>query len=340
MYTDMRASIFYGVAGLAILLLFSSLSLPVQSAVLGQRSGSAPGHGPAWMAATPLPTPALFADGTISTADDDMDAAFTADGRTLYFTKSHSGQRLGVIVVSHFENGRWSAPQVAPFSGRFTDYDPFITPDGQHLYFASNRPLSGSVKKDFDVWVVDKAASGWSDARNVGQPINTPRDEFYPAVAADGTLYFSATREEGLGGSDIYRAVWRDGGYAPPENLGPGVNSQATEVDSYVSPDQSFVVFAGFGRPDDMGSGDLYISERANGVWSPARHLGAGINSPAREYCPAASPDGKYFFFTSFRGFGDRVPDRPWTFVEWQSGLRSVLNGFGNVYQIDMAALR
>ena len=92
---------------------------------------------------------------------------------------------------------------------------------------------------------------------------------------------------------------------------------------------------------DDGGSQGLEASsERVNGVWSPARHLGNGINSPAREYCPAASPDGKYFFFTSFRGFGDRVPDRPWTFLDLQSGLKSVLNGFGNIYQVDMSALR
>jgi WD40-like Beta Propeller Repeat len=295
---------------------------------------------PGWVVPGPLPAPVVFAEGQISTADDDMDAAFTGDGHTVYFTKSHSGQRLGVIVVSHFDNGRWSPPEVASFSGRFTDYDPFITPDGEHIFFASNRPLSGSAKKDFDVWVVDKMPQGWSEPRNVGEPVNTNRDEFYPTVATDGTLYFSATRSEGLGASDIYRAAWQDGHYIKPENLGPSVNSQASEVDSYVAPDQSFVVFAGFGRPDDMGNGDLYISERVNGTWTPARHLANGINSPAREYCPAASPDGKYFFFTSFRGFGDRVPDRPWTFLDLQSGLKSVLNGFGNIYQIDMAALR
>jgi hypothetical protein len=336
----MRASIFYALAGVVILAMFSALSLPVHSAVVGQWTAPPAGGRPAWMASGSLPTPALFGEGTISTPDDDMDATFAADGSTLYFTKSHAGQRLGVIVIARFQNGRWTEPQVAPFSGRFTDYDPFITPDGQHLFFASNRPLTGSTKKDFDVWVVDKTPQGWSEPRNVGEPINTPRDEFYPAVASDGTLYFSATRPEGKGGSDIYRAAWQNGGYAAPENLGAGVNSAATEVDSYVAPDQSFVVFAGFGRPDDMGGGDLYISERVNGAFGPARHLGNGINSPAREYCPAASPDGKYFFFTSFRGFGDRVPDRPWTFLDLQSGLKSILNGFGNIYQIDMSALR
>ena len=121
----------------------------------------------------------------------------------------------------------------------------------------------------------------------------------------------SATRPDTKGRLDIYRARWQNGAFAPPENLGEGVNTTFGEVDPYVAPDQSFVVFSATGRPDDLGGGDLYISEQANGAFGPARHLGAGINSVAREYCPIGSPDGRYFFFTSFRGFGDRIPDRP-----------------------------
>jgi Tol biopolymer transport system component len=296
--------------------------------------------GPAYAVSHPLAEPALFGEGVISTSDDEMNAAFAPDGKTVYFTKNHAGQRLGVIHESHFVNGRWTPPQVVPFSGQYTDYDPVVSADGTRLFFDSNRPLAGTGRKDFDLWVVEKTAAGWGEPRNLGEAINTKQDEFYASVAADGTLYFSATRPDTKGRLDIYRARWKDGAYAVPENLGDGVNSAAVEVDPYVAPDQSFVVFSATGRPDDMGAGDLYISEQVNGVFQPARHLGAGINSTAREYCPIGSPDGRYFFFTSFRGFGDRIPDRPWTTQDFVTGLRSVTNGWGNVYQIDMAALR
>jgi Tol biopolymer transport system component len=293
-----------------------------------------------WLVDRAVAEPIVFGEGVVSTTDDDMDASFTADGKTLYFTRAHFPNRLGVILETHFANGGWSAPEVVSFSGRFTDYDPFVTADGSKIYFASNRSVSGSTPKDFDIWFVEKTASGWSHAHNAGDAINTAQDEFYPTIAADGTLYFSATRADTRGRSDIYLSRWRDGQWQAPENLGAGVNSAAQEVDSYVSPDQSFVVFAGFGRPDDMGNGDLYISERVDGVFGPARHLGNGINTSAREYCPGASPDGKYFFFTSFRGFADSVPATPWNFRELQTALHSIRNGWGNVFQIDMSALR
>jgi Tol biopolymer transport system component len=287
-----------------------------------------------------VPAPILFGEGVITTPGEEMNAGFTPDGKTVYFTRIHTGQRLGIIYESRFVNGRWGAPEVVPFSGQYTDYDPVVSPDGTKLFFDSNRPLTGTGRKDFDIWMVEKTATGWGQPKNLGDVINTKGDEFYASFASDGTLYFSSTRADTKGRMDIYRSRWRNGAFETPENLGDGVNSPFFEVDPYVAPDQSFVVFSATGRPDDLGNGDLYISEAVNGVFGPARHLGAGINSPAREYCPAGSPDGRYFFFTSFRGFGDGIPDKPWSTRDVADGMRSVLNGWGNVYQIDMRALR
>ena len=79
---------------------------------------------PGWASEHPMPAPRLFAEGVLSTPDDEMDAGFAPDGKTVYFTKDHIGQRLGVIVASHFDGRAWSPPEVVSFSGRYTDYDP------------------------------------------------------------------------------------------------------------------------------------------------------------------------------------------------------------------------
>ena len=54
-----------------------------------------------------LAEPRIFAEGVISTADDESNAAFTPDGNTLYFTKSVVASYLYVICVSRFEKGRY-----------------------------------------------------------------------------------------------------------------------------------------------------------------------------------------------------------------------------------------
>lgn len=291
----------------------------------------------------PMPQPVMFGEGVVSTAEDDLNAAFSPDGKFVFFTRNFPRNRLGVILFSEYKNKKWSAPQIAPFSGQATDYDPFFSADGSKIFYCSNRGADGKAKADFDIWYVEKTSNGnWSEPKSAGAPVNSPTDEFYPSVAADGTLYFSSNRQGGKGSYDIYRSRFVDGKFTEIENLGEGVNTPGVELDNYISPDQKFLVFAANGRKDDLGggSGDLYISLNKNGTFTAARNLGAPINSPAREYCPIGSPNGKYFFFSSFRGNLDKPLEKPVkTYQELNSLFSNPLNGRGNIFQIDIAAL-
>ncbi len=102
----------------------------------------------------------------------------------------------------------------------YSDADPFITPDGTHLYFISNRPVLGKGKPDLDIWMVEKTNSGWTEPKILGAPINSPGNEWYPTIAANGTMYFRSDREGGKRRTDIYRSRLVDGKYLEPENLG------------------------------------------------------------------------------------------------------------------------
>ena len=308
-----------------------------------QAAGSAGERRSAPSAAT---TPELFAPGTISTSANELNAAFSPDGRTLYFTRTlGDGGRFGVILVTHkLPNERWATPAVAPFSGRFADYDPSVSPDGSRLFFISNRPRTAdgrTPERDFDIWVVERAGNEWGAPRNLGAPVNGDGDELYPSVAADGALYFSSCgRRDSRGRCDLYRSRPRDDRYLEPESLGDSVNTPASETDAYVAPDQSYLVYAVYGRADAAGNGDLYVSFNSGGVWSAARHLGPEINTVAREYCPVVSPDGKHLYFTSQHGVPDVPRSRALTYTELGDSLSGVRNGFGNIYRAPVAVLR
>jgi len=288
----------------------------------------------------PTAAPALFAEGVISTGDMELNTAFTPDGKTLYFTKRTPRPLLWVIVVSHFRGGKWSAPEVAEFSGQYSDFDPIVSPDGKKLYFCSNRPVDSQPRQDFDIWVVEKTATGaWSAPKHLDAPINTGAQEYYPSVTADGTLYFSSTREGGKGRGDIWRARWVNGKYNEPENLGEAINSQFFEGDPFIAPDESYLVFVSYGRPDGLGDGDLYISFNREGAWTKAVNMGQGINSSALDFCPIVAPDGKYFFFTSERSFADKPLPRRMASQQWQKRLHSPHNGLGDIYRVDSSVL-
>ena len=319
------------------------LALPLLAAALtAGQTAPAPRDGrPPYGSAKPLVGPAIFGEGVISTRDHESGVTFTPDGRTVYFVRSTPDLSLRVILVSKFEGGRWGTPEVAPFSGQYTDTDPCLSPDGAKLYFASRRPVTGAAQRaDADLWVVEKTGAGWGEPRHLDAPVNSESQETSPAVTADGTLYFSSNRAGGRGAADIYRAPLVGGRYAAPENLADAVNTPSPELQVFVSPDESVLIFAGAGREDSQGGIDLYLSRRTDGAWSKPSNLGGKINSAAADTAPRISPDGRYLFWTSTRGYGfDERHEKRLSYRELSEKLRGVRNSLGDIYQIDIGEL-
>ena len=313
------------------LLLFLVALLPIASIA---QSSSHP-----YASTTPITEPRMLLEGIISTPYDDLNATFSRDGKDVYFSRYIPG-RLGVMMRSHFRNGAWSKPEVMSFSGMYEDYDPALSADGTRLFFCSNRPTPGQEKRQFDIYVVEKDVKGvWGEPNNLGAPVNTPSNEFYPSVSNDGTLIFSSNRPGGKGQYDIYMASWKEGAYQEPQNLGDAINLPTGEIDNYLAPDKSYILFAGYGRQDSKGNGDIYISWFKDGAWTAAKNVGSKVNTSFREYCPAVSPDGKYFFWTSYRSGADTPPTQPHTYDSFMKLLGSPANGQGNVWQIDFTEL-
>jgi peptidoglycan/xylan/chitin deacetylase (PgdA/CDA1 family) len=259
--------------------------------------------------------PRLFAEGVVNTNADEYGPAFTPDGRTVYFAKRSADRKMEHIYFSRFDAGRWGEQQVAPFSGKYFDKEPFIMPDGAKLFFASTRPVDSSsapARTDFNLWVVERSAAGagWSEAKPLGVEVNSETYDNYPSVATNGNLYFSSTRAGGQGSNDIYRARLVGGRYAPAENIA-SLNTPQSDADPYIAPDESYIIISTT-RTGSHGEGDLYVSFNVGGAWTTPRNLGAQINTATYEYTPLVSPDGKYLFFS---------------------------RGWGDIYQLDMSAL-
>ena len=99
------------------------------------------------LSAADLPAPKVWEPGVISTSLHDGAPTFSPDGQTVYFSRSvGDGKPAAAVHVSHRKGGRWTAPEVAPFSGRFSDMEPAMAPDGSHLVFISNRPAQPGGK--------------------------------------------------------------------------------------------------------------------------------------------------------------------------------------------------
>jgi Tol biopolymer transport system component len=294
--------------------------------------------------------PMLFAEGVVSTPDDEFGAAFTPDEKTVYFTKrtpTTNTPPLSYVCVARLAGGRWQEPEIASFSGEYNDMGVSVSPDGRRLFFASDRPLPGasaSADRDLNIWVVDLGGSSTAP-RPLGSNVNTPAEDLSPSVAADGTLYFASTRPGGRGSLDLWRAAPDGDDFGPAENLGE-VNSPGPDGAPAIAPDQSFLVFASSGRPDTIrGAGhyyprsDIYVSFRCGAGFGAPRHLEPPVNTPASESNPSLSPDGLHLYFSSDRGFASIPMDPAATAESFTAALSGVRSGWSNVYRIDAGVL-
>lgn len=262
----------------------------------------------AFLTAAPVPAqaatagPEVFEPGIISTGLEEYRIVFDLDGDTAYFGRSREFfpiARQATIMVTHRRDGSWSVAAPASFSGTYPDLDPFITPDGRRLFFSSIRPVNGADRSDADLWVVRRRPDGsWGPPRHLGDAVNSPHDELYPSVSADGTLYFASDRPGGLGGWDVYRSrPLPDGSYGPAENLGAPVNTAGWEFNPVITPFGHLLIFTGLDREGGYGLGDQWMSLRHRDGWTAPRNAGPMINTTADEYHLSFSPRYDRIYF-------------------------------------------
>ena len=285
-------------------------------------------------------TPRMVAPGFVSTGDDDAHATLSPDGNTLYFLRSTPSFDLYTFLYTTRTPSGWTKPEVVAWSGQYPDGDLAFTPDGKHAYFVSSRPVDGKPRTDTEIWTVDyEGPNQWSEPRHVAE-LGSPADEWFPTFAADGTLYFGSCREGGLGGCDIYRShAGPDGTFTPPENLGAPVNTPANEIEPFIAPDQSYLLISVGGRPDSLGSYDLYLARRDGEHWQPPIHLPAPLNSTGWDFGPRLSPDGRWLFFTSSRGFGSEPLAKRMNIDQLEAALHAPHNGLRDIYVVDARVL-
>ena len=147
--------------------------------------------------------------GGLNTDYDEGACSFSADGREMYLTVCQtdpSYPRYAQIMKSSRSDASWGKPsEVKISSDTLSGYaHPAISPDGQWLYFCSDMP---GGKGGLDIWRVRLTTSGIGGVENLGDPINTPGDEMFPAFRPNGDFYFSSNGHPGMGGLDIFIAT-------------------------------------------------------------------------------------------------------------------------------------
>ena len=255
--------------------------------------------------------PILFK--SISSDSDDFPPSFTADEKTIIFTR-----RIGKGITSNedlfFSEYEQSSNRYATFQDNWSTPIPLSevinsednegahasTADGKTIiYTACDRPDSYG---NCDIYISKKNGETWTAPQNLGPNINSSYWDSQPSISADGNIiYFSSTRRGGIGGADIYFSTFNNttNQWNKPVNLGSPVNTPKWENTPFIHPDGETLYFASNGHPG-LGGMDLFVSTKIGGnQWIEPKNLGFPLNSTGDEMDLYVSNNGKRAFYSS-----------------------------------------
>ncbi len=155
--------------------------------------------------------PEKMQEGKINSPFNETHASISYNGTIVYYVSDNPyGNRGGKdLFFSGLQNPRsnqWGKGQTvtSDINSKYNENSIFIHPDDNTIYFSSQgfNSIGG-----YDIFVTHRVAGGWTKPENLGYPINTPYDETFFVMSANGKYgYVTSNREDGgLGEEDIYR---------------------------------------------------------------------------------------------------------------------------------------
>ncbi len=176
--------------------------------------------------------------------------------------KAKDGVTKLKIYTSQKTNGKWASVREMPFNS--DEYDvchPSINVDGDRIYYASNRPGGYG---GMDLYYSQKINGQWGQPTNLGPSVNTDRNEIFPFIHADGTLFFASNGHGSIGGLDIFYSRGKGDVWSAPESLGAPFNTAADDFGVIVDRDKKNGYFTS-SRPGGKGGDDIYSFTTADG---------------------------------------------------------------------------
>ncbi len=188
-------------------------------------------------------------------------------------------------------------------NSKYADYSPVLTADGNTMIFTSRR--DGGVGNDTyddgkyfeDIYITDYVNGKWTEAKNIGPPINTEGNDATVGITIDGQNILIYKDDNGDG--NIYRTHLNGDTWSEPEKLNANINSKYWEPSAFITADGNTMYFVS-DRPGGYGGRDIYKSNLMDdGQWGKAMNLGSKINTKYDEDGPFLHPDGITLFFSS-----------------------------------------
>ena len=248
--------------------------------------------------------PQRLAPGNISTEMGEFNPTFDVDRGEFYFMRRTPGLFDYTIMLSKKTESGWTDPEVASFSGVYRDDSPYLSADGNTLFFDSDRPHPDVAPRSINIWKTLRTKAGWSDpvliqaaSINKASEAVPGRDEFGPVLDGNENLVFYSFRAPFRGGKRFQLSSADN--YQSLEAINDLPDPSARTFVSYISFSNDGKTAIMDGRhPGRRDAGLFYSCKNADGEWSAATLL-PKVNTTTSESGPRLSSDGSMLFYVS-----------------------------------------
>jgi len=170
----------------------------------------------------PDDTPKIFAPGIISTDTyNHASVTISPDGTEIYWATDNDSIGHRVIWYSGFVNGKWSVKKIIDFTVDSDGDCPMLSPDGQRIYFLSNRLLEANPEtRSKRIWSAGRSGSGWEEPQPLPPVINSEHLQWQVSVDNNLNIYFGSERKGTKGKDDIFFSEYKNGRYRESVSLG------------------------------------------------------------------------------------------------------------------------
>lgn len=237
--------------------------------------------------------------------------------------KSKQSAWTGNSYVSLYEtsvsnDGTWSSPKELEgnINGKYHEGPAVFTKDGEKVFFTRSNYTKRKLEvndentNNLKLFTADFVDNKWvnleelpfnSDDYSVGHPTLSPTED---------TLYFISDMPGGLGGTDLYYSVAKNGTWSAPVNLGTTVNTAQNEMFPYYHHDGA-LYFSSEGH-NSMGGLDVFETELKGDSWAKPENLNYPVNSTKDDFAFLLEEDGTFGYLSSARSGDDKI----YTFVK------------------------
>lgn len=249
--------------------------------------------------ASPVAAPQPFAGEVLGKLGDGfevtLNASWTPDGSEMLFSRAMKDWSRIQIRSAPVRKGQLGNPVPVAFADPGArDVDPFVSPDGKSLYFASDRPIPGDDgPRAYHLWKADRAGKGWGAARALTGEAATLGALLYPSVDRHGMLVFTRMTAEG---PRLYTARMEGDAIRGAAPL--ALEGVTVALDSTVAREGDRIVFV---APVEAGSRAraIFLTRRVGGKWGTPRIVHRPEPAGTSVFATGLSRDGRTLYFSS-----------------------------------------